>query len=483
MLVTQCPRCHESVSVPDRLCNPAFSSSAQAQCPWCLATLHASEIRSIVPPALVLIGDEHTVFNDQADAVVVPTQSDNDLETEESTQDEFTFVDDEPLRSEDEFQPIEIPHVGTSPAMMDVDHSRRKRKSSGGIRSILGVVLGGLLALPIVGLLLHVLGRPAPIIGDVLETYIPMGNRQVVNRASGPMPYTPTNPAPADDQPIQGRSLADEMTPLELNPGTSPAESALAELGMGAGTDSPSTGPEMLPLPDPAPAEAELPDVEEVNLTPADERVLESDAVFNADPDAQPNLSAVLPSAVMETGEPDGEPDASVAGDADTSPDTDQPETAKPSRAKEVQRLQGIIDQIDSMGGDDPERGGMVDSLFRGLADLAAQGSGEAASKVQAILGEVASDMSLIKAFALAAPDWIANTDQRRKTDGTIVVGKLFGEPGNATIILSNKQELSVVLPPGSTTVPGGIQIGMGRIQREGDQTTISLEMLQGLNL
>ncbi len=59
MLVTQCPRCHESVRVPDALFagGDTPDASAQVQCPWCLETLEGRELSAVLPPALVLVGN------------------------------------------------------------------------------------------------------------------------------------------------------------------------------------------------------------------------------------------------------------------------------------------------------------------------------------------------------------------------------------------------------------------------------------------
>ncbi len=289
MLITQCPRCHESVCVPDALLadvgSPAPHSSAKAQCPWCLETLDPSELRAALPPALVLVG-EHALLSSGDhgnDDWAVESSSVSSLAADRrSTQrSEGQFRDAEfvledhgthngSVRSDvSEPDSIDIEHAddgyeelekeeteltlqqpvfpkpksaGTASsnlpqrvikisvpgksgaekaaAMRDIDPSlsrRRRRKKSSPLKTMLGVALGGLLALPIVGLILHfVAGQYVPYISDLL----PDGGNSVARvRPNSPLPIDDSQPQPqpADQTgqpPLQGQSLGEDITAL-----------------------------------------------------------------------------------------------------------------------------------------------------------------------------------------------------------------------------------------------------------------------------
>ena len=46
---------------------------------------------------------------------------------------------------------------------------------------------------------------------------------------------------------------------------------------------------------------------------------------------------------------------------------------------------------------------------------------------------------------------------------------------------LAAKQDFVVKLPAGQDSLPNGIQLGLGQLDSDGNSTTISLSMLQGL--
>lgn len=220
MLVTQCPRCHESVCVPDELLmghGKHADSSAKAQCPWCLETLDGSELRAILPPALVLIGD-HSFIGAGA-----PTGSDWAVESDASEFDAIEIDHSENDEAEDEFAfqqtSVEEPEISDispehppqrvikisvpgkassagdiSAAMMDIDssHNRRRSRKGSPLKTMIGVVLGGLLALPIVGTILHfATGQYVPYISDFLPGG---GSGGTKTRANQPMPVDFSQP-------------------------------------------------------------------------------------------------------------------------------------------------------------------------------------------------------------------------------------------------------------------------------------------------
>ncbi len=653
MLITQCPRCQESVSVPDSLCSGhASSASVQAQCPWCLAKLDAKEIQAALPPALVILGDEGHLSNIDdtpawsddasnsnspgglgvaglataglgaavAGAAVVAdqvrdasgfgeseaqglgafesqTHDPHSLESvaelpgqledspelaTETTLDEVEELAPSQLDTVEELDPVDFGGSIEDMAddgseldemdlvanlseeddqldatleseqasgsldlgpMMDVDGHRRRRKKSGpGIGSIIGVAAGGLLSLPIVAGVLHVMGKPVPVVGDLLEEYLPMGNKTTTSRSAAPLqPFDP--PALIDDEPVQGRSLAEDLSDEEMmNEAAAPALDALAEisgadavdsqLGGQPGLDSQSgtngfgspepdmSAPEMsdpnVPEPiepgpsesDPAPTDdngfgmPELPTTEDA-VTAAKESV--PDDVFGAADNgpgfAMPEES---PAAEDSTSAPENSNESDLFGampsDSDNNqsemddsaeaptgifgaetPDLFNPEPASPSYdvAAEVAGIQATMDTLATLPGSERELA--VQNLYESISAVAGNATPDSLAPAQVVLKRIASDMSLVKAFAMASPEWIAQPAADRKTDGALVVGKLSGEPGNASILLSSKEYMPVDLPADANSVPSGIQVGLGRVVGAGESTTISLDLLQGL--
>ncbi|WP_146577588.1 hypothetical protein [Neorhodopirellula pilleata] len=409
---------------------------------------------------------------------------DSDEESMELEEMELISGESSEIDEESDLDEYEIPNQSddtepspsVAPVMMDIEATRRRRSGGPAWKSIVGVALGGLLSLPIVGGLLHVLGKPVPVIGPILNEYIPMGNQSVAKRASAPMAIDP--PVLLDNEPVQGRSLADELSPSELNPGgMAPADAALAEI----------TG-------DSQPTEPSLPDLA------TETEPMETDAGFPF-PETVPGSDPSLPVVEeLNADSPDTSSGASPATDLfgaatmraeESKPATSEPIAVEPIAvepaapafdvAGEVSRLKQSLTAISSMPAGDAGRAKAVNQLYADLSELAGQADGDSIEKARPLMAELNSDMSLVKAFALAAPTWLDRTESQRETNGAVVVGKLSGEPGNASILLSNKQAVSVSLPNGMTEVPGGIQVGLGKIEGSGDTKSIAIELLQGL--
>lgn len=623
MMVTQCPRCQESVSVPDALCSTGGAeSSAQAQCPWCLATLGANDLRSILPPSLILIGDEGTLqepawsedsagFPEASEAPGGPgltavatglgvaglgaatglaaaselassatdlvadesepmasesssedfepidfggddddldsdislaidpdtssSSTDQDLDDvarldlESPTQDAHEMTDDLEVSFKDtedesdlgefEIKDTDHPHRSSeqdsgvlAPVMMDVNSSRR-RKSGGGIKTMLAVGLGGLMSLPIVGLVLHFLGKPVPVMGDLLESYIPMKNKAVVSRTAAPVAINPQ--VSTDNKPIQGRSLADDMSAAELTPGVSPEDAALAELGMNTPSELATPGRMNIPgdsagagsatgespeLPESSgfslPGEAmpdqpiaEAPGVADpsAELPPMNDfggEIADGPSANNAATDELP-VEAMMPNTEPKVvDEVPTDTDAMFGSAAESAADFGLPAAVSEPTfdvQAEAKRLQESVSSLSQLDANAPERDAAINDLFEGLSNLAGNASEDSIEQARPVLQAIASDMSLVKAFALATPQWVGKPKAERQTDGAVIVGKLSGTPDNPKIFLSSKQDFAVTLPAELDSLPQEIQVGLGRLDGEGNATTISLSMLQGL--
>ncbi|KLU04501.1 hypothetical protein RISK_003555 [Rhodopirellula islandica] len=266
MLVTSCPRCHESVRIPDRLLSGQVATSAQIQCPWCLSTLDQQEIESAMPPALIVVGDDlntaseplldlETIESDDEEpaelagftsADTVPELDDTELDsvgvaaeplsTDDFAADEVTDLETldtdsfEPAQDEPEFSSQESPAadenmdefiipddnatpelgVATDAAPMAIytsDKSRRKKKSL--IKTVGSPILGALLALPIGGGLLWYLDALPNLGFYPLDGTYSSSNpvRRSASVPSAPGGYVP----PIMDESPEGRSLGEDL--------------------------------------------------------------------------------------------------------------------------------------------------------------------------------------------------------------------------------------------------------------------------------
>lgn len=294
MLVTPCPRCHESVRIPDRLLSGQVAATAQVQCPWCLSTLDQQEIESAMPPALIVVGDNLNTSADpltELEAVDVDdeepaalggfalagaaselgTQTPNpeaigsteevaelealDSDVFESQTDEPEITSVEASADTDDLDEFTIPEdrsdsaVDGAPevapmAIYTSDKKRRKKKSL--IKTVGSPILGALLALPVGGGLLWYLDA-LPNLG-----FYPLDGTYSSSNSIQRSAAAPVNPGgyvpPIMDETPEGRSLGEDLNndssddtstpaPVELDtseadmvPANDPATDALAEL-------------------------------------------------------------------------------------------------------------------------------------------------------------------------------------------------------------------------------------------------------------
>lgn len=632
MLVTQCPRCHESVCVPDALLaggGTTPDSAARAQCPWCLETLDSSELRGVLPPALVLVGEQAVLssgdtpnddwagINQDASALRTSHESapdrtenhfrDADISLEdhaahtqpfESEVSELDSVEIDPAHEEDDSelafqQPVSSTPVTTggasaslpqriikisvpgksgagadkSAAMMYIDpsQSRRRSKKSSPLKTMIGVALGGLLALPIVGIILHyATGQYVPYISDILPGG---GSTRTQTRTSAPMPIDDSDPRLAQ-QPsqtsLEGQSIGDEIPDVTtFGERPDPADAALQAI-TGEPTNSntvssaedstqPTPGaPENHgALPDSTAPVAEMPAATAPDAPAPEDSLPSANVADSGSPDARTiddNLAdivvpdnvipenslpdsvlpdsvlpdSVLPNSTATEGEAESTNQADAAtGNANpmdatpsvaesTSPtapnmntnaDTDDlfggtseilfpapvapesPAIQPPSMDvdAEIAQLSDSIDQISALPADAPKRGELIQQLYESLSRLAGEVPAKSAAKLSPLLDEMASNTSLVIAFAKATPGWVNRTASDRGGDGAVVVGKMSGDAADATFTLLGGQELPVTLPPSVSTVPAGFQVGLGRVTGSGPDAVLTLDLLQSI--
>ncbi|MBB3207274.1 hypothetical protein FHS27_003095 [Rhodopirellula rubra] len=430
--------------------------------------------------------------SDDADSLAATTAMTPEMMESEDTDDLSAFmVDEDDAR-------------GTKPAeiMMDVT-SRRRRRSGSPIKTMLGVALGGALSLPIVGTILHFLGQDIPVISDVLPR---IGGSKTQVRANTPMPLDNFEPRVVEDEPVTGRPIGEEIgdvTGAETTP--DPAAAALSEItgetpGMSlpgdvaapaevASEDAFAPTDNFSPVDNSEPVDNLLPN----DSASAVEEIASAETPAFSEPGAM-GLPDSFEPAMPELPESDSDSSDLFAGGSEepeaiaseiaepTQPEPSMPELPSFDLASEVAQVSGSLAEIKAMDASDPQRASLIQQTYESLSGLAGSVPKESVSELRPVLRELASDVSVVVAFAKSTPEWIARTSEERGGDGALVVGKMSSINGQNTFLLSSKQEVPVSLPADVDTAPSGIQIGLGQVQGSGRDATLSLDLIQGIN-
>ena len=134
MATAFCPECEEKVTLP------SASPAAIVQCPLCDAEFELAELLESVPPTLLVVDDPATEWAEDVASDEESTESTDvgfSLEALGGQPEGFSIDDEEP-----------------SVRATSVRSSSRRAAKGGGLRSVLQVIFGGLLALPLAQLAL-----------------------------------------------------------------------------------------------------------------------------------------------------------------------------------------------------------------------------------------------------------------------------------------------------------------------------------------
>jgi hypothetical protein len=173
MIVTPCPRCQETFRIP----TGSLPEDAQAVCPWCQEQFALSEVIDHLPPVLGVVGADGSPLDiasptpqpeqglDQIHGVDTGSSAesgtaqwadlsidDREAGTEYLDGEQWSVRGTDPVPSMDE-----MGTAGQEPILTRAPS--RQRKKGSGIRTAIGVVLGGLAALPIAGGILMLMGK------------------------------------------------------------------------------------------------------------------------------------------------------------------------------------------------------------------------------------------------------------------------------------------------------------------------------------
>lgn len=247
MITSICPRCQETFRIPAG----QLPDDAYATCPWCRETFPLSEVLANLPPALEITtaDGEPLVIHEQAALGIASTGNaseqsgdgfavvEDDLHTTVSNEtvisetiaedswSQTSFEVDEDhvdLHVEDPSDSWDKPQVAEQPTPMTVAPRPRRKKSSG-LRTMIGIVFGGLLSIPIALAILLLVGRE-PDLG--FWPFDGPGTRRAPT-AAPPGPLS-ERPKPSNTNP--GRTLDTSAFDRAMAEIEDPASSALDEL-------------------------------------------------------------------------------------------------------------------------------------------------------------------------------------------------------------------------------------------------------------
>jgi hypothetical protein len=148
MTIANCPRCSEQVSVPD-----GASHEATVRCPLCRDEYSLSEALAQLPPSLIVVSD----FGEEPATAVADEEGSPwaalNLDDDDADEVSLAPMDDASPAAAFDFASGSAPTSGKPTAASRSSSQSRKPKGSP-IKSVLSIVIGGLLAFPIAQLIL-----------------------------------------------------------------------------------------------------------------------------------------------------------------------------------------------------------------------------------------------------------------------------------------------------------------------------------------
>lgn len=170
MIISTCPRCQEGFRVP----LGRMPEDAYAMCPWCHETFPLAEVLAHLPPQLQILtadGEPITVMEPVASHAAAEVQSLTGVAI--GAMDNLQGNDD--LADGQQWDPNALnfgaqsgqtegawnaPASAQAAPMSVSPRPNRRKKGGSGIRSMIQVVVGGLLSVPIALVILLIVGRP-----------------------------------------------------------------------------------------------------------------------------------------------------------------------------------------------------------------------------------------------------------------------------------------------------------------------------------
>ncbi len=428
MNVSNCPRCADQIRVPSGNLSP----DSYAQCPWCGETFPLSEVLDRLPPVLTLLTADGMPVEAARQANVTlavganqasPAAPDEFLLSSQQPSDDFTtaLVEDRKVATNSPVQFDPPVRSDRQPGSgLPLVPSKRSRKSGGGLRSLLGIVGGGLLSIPIVVVILWGLGRFG--IGPLSD------NQSVSNDwvASRPVEMA------SQRQPLES-PLANDLDPVERPSAVSvtsesvtgdpafvlPEVDALATDTEGLSLDSASQAP--------TGTEATPSDVQSTDLETTDPKLTE-----------------------LETGdvEPQGVTPSGITG-AELEPPGESAELVA-----KVRRAEKMIDALNKFQGEETKRLRWLTTAYQTIAGASEMATADGAS-IRALADSIETS-AIVDDLDRAGAAWLEQ--ETRESDGVL----LFGDSDGQSLTLRSGQRVRV---SGAVSLPpAGRVLVIGRI-------------------
>ncbi len=469
MTIANCPRCSEQVSVPE-----SASREATVQCPLCQEEYSLAEALAQLPPSLIVVSD----FGETAAPDMVDDEDSGwgDLKLDDDDVEEVALA---PMGDAAPAAPFDFTS-GSAPAggkaKTAVRPSSRARKPKGSpIKSILSIVIGGVMAFPIAQLILWYLPGDwkrdfgaGPIVAQYVPAIVPAkfrGNNAKAESDSKPGMQDSGSVIPdfnmsgfgsfgeGDSSSGQNASTnnANANTPKKKKQNTTAATTA---------TEEPPAEEEMS-VDDAAAAGAD------VFATPLEVPGLELGGLPLIDPPASPTelpgaISKVAEKSAAEPSSPDDPPLATEAPKADVAPLAPGNIRNAPqfSASDVAQGVQAALSGNQAWGADgtNAPTGSLKKEFYLAFSKLgetltfADQSDTEVAARIAEtaeLLHEVAQQPEKLAVIESVAGGWIALSKEKRTTNGICLAGVVKSvEPiGDffETTIESGGQQIAVV--------------------------------------
>jgi hypothetical protein len=460
MTIANCPRCREQVTVPE-CANP----EATVRCPLCQDEFPLAEALRELPPALIVLND-----GDETSSPVAATEETPwpafDLDADDA--DEVSLA---PAEGVSPAAPFDFTSgsatgssaTGGSTSTATIRPSSRTRKPKGSpIKSILSIVIGGMMAFPIAQLILWYLPGDlkrdfgaGPVVAQYVPQIVPMkfrgdaasndsepetvlpeiesefsfnGNNEFSNAisntpASNRQAQTELEPTPEDSQANEPMSLDDDAAAAGDDVLGSRADNVVLRHGDRLVVEEPKL--ELLPLREP-----------KITIEPPNVDGLATGAARTSPQFAAADVAKCVQSAIS----------GNEAWDAD--------DASSPSNQVRLQ----FYSSLSSLG----------EALT--FADQSSDGIKEQMKATSKLLEQIAKQSAKVETIGAVANKWISLGRERRGTNGICLHGVVKSVAANGelfeTVVESNGQEIGVVsmLDPSDFLIVGREVLILGAI-------------------
>lgn len=498
MLITPCPQCHEPVRLPGAVLEQLDrGDDFSVECPWCLTSLTANQIRAQLPPPVRVTSNEPlaTVATHSSDGSQYGLSEINDgfanasmTETTVESLDDPTFESSlQPATEATDDLSGDLtntpPATNAAPAvLMDVEARsgrRRRKKKRSPVKTVLGMVAGLPLSLALIGVIQWVSGKQILDLG--FWPFDGSTTRQAV-RVAAP---SPTTFSQRSSQPTpKGRSLGKDLADSDL--GEDPAdavanalkddatdEDALPEISFDPNADyegivdlnaeDPRKKPPISVDPDTSVLGME--DLELNTLNTIDNTELEDSTAPNDNPPTSPPESNVADSnsepMSITTPEPAVDDDAFAMADFEV----------------EIAQVNDALDRLSANTDSDVYLTQAFDQAAQLAATLSSKDfeSNQRAELIDGMLGRI-NRSGLVRRIAVRSADWIALEPDARLSDGLVLVGSISNTGDQIT--LAGGRAAKLELAQSVQGQPTGLQIGIGHLR---DDNSIRLLRTQAI--